>query len=102
MHVGLPLTDDVMYLTRGRDFLWGMQLVDKEGRPHDFPAGRLFFEVGSAVWECRIEGSHAYLKVESDIADGVQNRTRWQLVFLPEGEAAGGLPVARGYVKVQK
>jgi hypothetical protein len=32
----------------------------------------------------------------------VPARTRWQLVWLPDGEAAGGDPLARGLVKIQE
>lgn len=53
------------------------------------------------LWHLDIAGSIASLKVESENADLIQPRTLWQLVFLPEGEAAGGDPVALGRVHVQ-
>lgn len=53
-------------------------------------------------WNFDIDGSTADLKVESQEVDLIGQRTRWQLVFLPDGEAAGGDPVARGTVRVQR
>ena len=52
-------------------------------------------------WAFSIVGSLASLKVESEAADLIQPRTHWQLVFLPDGELAGGDPIARGRVTVQ-
>lgn len=53
-------------------------------------------------WPFVIDGATASLKVESEDADKIPARTHWQLVFLPEGEAAGGDPIARGRVAVQE
>ena len=55
----------------------------------------------TTIWPFDIVGSVANLKVESEDADMIGNRTPWQLVFLPDGEPAGGDPVARGVVRVQ-
>jgi hypothetical protein len=86
MHsVGVSLSDTPLFLTRGRDFVWNFGLVDTCG-------DRWFFEV---------DGGFASIKVESERADLVAARARWQLVFLPEGEPAGGVAWARGYVKVE-
>lgn len=52
-------------------------------------------------WPFAIDGAYANLKVESPDADAIQKRTKWQLVWLPEGEAAGGKPEALGLVRVQ-
>ena len=101
--VGSPHRDDVMFLTRGRDFHWVIQLVDQCGDPLTFPPGDLFFEfVDGSRWFFDVDGSVASLKVESEVADAVANRARWQLVFLSEGEPAGGVAWAKGYVKVEK
>lgn len=54
------------------------------------------------VWLFEIEDSIATLKVESEYVDRIKPRTRWQLIFLPDGEEAGGEPLARGTVAVQK
>ncbi|QDK03443.1 hypothetical protein SEA_PAINTERBOY_6 [Mycobacterium phage PainterBoy] len=54
------------------------------------------------LWHFHISGTRADLKVESEEADKIQPRTSWQLVFLPEGEEAGGDPVALGRVVVQR
>lgn len=53
------------------------------------------------VWEFEIVGTTATIKIDSEEADLISARTHWQLVFLPDGEAAGGDPVARGRVTVQ-
>jgi len=53
------------------------------------------------IWPFIIDGPNASIKVESDDCDAIPDRTKWQLVFLPQGELAGGDPVARGVVKVQ-
>lgn len=52
-------------------------------------------------WPFDIDGNIASIKIESEVADLMPNRTPWQLVFLPDGEAAGGDPIARGLVKEQ-
>lgn len=61
-------------------------------------------EIGQASltrWVFDIVGDTASLKVESEHLDRIGNRTRWQLVFLPDGEPAGGISVSRGVVRVQ-
>lgn len=102
--IGPVFAPDKLYLTRGRDFKWAYKLVDVDGNETDFPAGELYFELALAPavkWPFAIAGSEAVLKIESEIVDTIPDRTKWQLVFLPEGEAAGGDPVAIGTVKVQ-
>lgn len=54
------------------------------------------------LWHFDIDGADAHLKIESEEADQMPNGITWQLVFLEDGEAAGGDPVARGAVRVQK
>ncbi|AOZ61247.1 hypothetical protein SEA_DARTHPHADER_6 [Mycobacterium phage DarthPhader] len=56
----------------------------------------------TTLWHFLIEGTMAHLKVESEDADRIPARTRWQLVFLPEGEEVGGEPIARGTVTEQR
>jgi hypothetical protein len=102
--IGPVFAPDKLYLTRGRDFKWAYKLVDVDGVETDFPPGELFFEIllyPVLKWPFSITGSEAVLKIESEEADLIPNRTKWQLVFLPEGEPAGGDPVALGTVKVQ-
>lgn len=53
------------------------------------------------IWAFDIDGPTASLKVESEDCDVIPARTKWQLVFMPDGEPAGGDAVARGIVKVQ-
>lgn len=103
--IGPVFCPDKLYLTRGRDFKWAYKLVDVNGNEVDFPAGELYFELSldpAVKWPFAISGSEAVIKIEHEIADTIPDRTKWQLVFLPEGEAAGGDPVAIGTVKVQK
>jgi hypothetical protein len=102
--IGLELEPDVLVLTKHRDFKWVFDNVDKNDVPIPFPAGKLYFELETkppTKWEFTISGSRASLKIESEEADKVLARTCWQLVWLPDGEAAGGDPVAYGKVKVQ-
>ena len=103
--IGPVFAPDKLYLTRGRDFRWAYKLVDKDGTPVDFPAGRLFFEIATqpqTQWEFSISGAEATLKIESEEADQIADRTKWQLVWMPADEPAGGDPVALGTVKVQQ
>ncbi|QDP44590.1 hypothetical protein SEA_NOTHINGSPECIAL_5 [Mycobacterium phage NothingSpecial] len=50
------------------------------------------------IWDFVIEESIASIKIESEKADEIAERVKWQLVFLPDGEPAGGDPIARGTV----
>lgn len=52
-------------------------------------------------WYFVVDGPEASLKVESAECDKIIERTEWQLVFLPDGEPAGGDPIALGRVRVQ-
>ena len=64
-----------------------------------------YIEVGRApvtYWNFDIEDDTASLKVESEEVNTIGNRTPWHLVFLPDGEEAGGTLVARGKVQVQQ
>ena len=61
-------------------------------------------EMGKApltIWQFDIEDSFATLKVESELADQIKPRTKWQLVFIRAGETVGGEALARGTVTVQ-
>ena len=103
--IGPVFAPDKLFLTRGRDFKWAYKLVDCDGVATDFPPGRLYFEISTdplTLWDFTIDGDVASIKVESEEADLIPNRTKWRLVFLPDGEAEGGDPVALGVVQVQK
>ncbi|AXC33466.1 hypothetical protein SEA_ORANGE_6 [Mycobacterium phage Orange] len=50
------------------------------------------------IWPFIIDGDTASVKVESEEADLIPERTVWQLVFLPDGEPAGGDPITYGRV----
>lgn len=53
------------------------------------------------IWSFDIEDANASLFVEHEDANAMPARTVWQLVFLPDGEAAGGDPIATGTVRRQ-
>ena len=102
--IGVDMDPVDLVLTRGRDFRWSFQHVNDSGTAVDFPAGSLYFEVGSAApqfWTFVIAGSVASLKVESDVVASVTSNSKWQLVFQPVGEAAGGDVLAYGNVRLQ-
>ena len=103
--IGVELDQDELVLTKNRDFRWTFQNTDSSGTPVNFPAGQLYFEIYSGTttitWQFSISGSTATIKVESAAVNSIQNRARFQLVFLPSGEAAGGDPIARGTVRIQ-
>ncbi|AAN01759.1 hypothetical protein SEA_SOYO_3 [Mycobacterium phage SoYo] len=99
--IGTRLDSDSLVLWRGRDFKWTFENLDASGEPVNFPAGTLYFELQTSPkteWEFDIVGAVATIKVESTDADAIPDRTKWQLVFLPDGEASGGDPLAWGTV----
>ncbi|QXO13284.1 hypothetical protein SEA_TROOPER_7 [Mycobacterium phage Trooper] len=53
------------------------------------------------VWPLTVNGADATIKVESEEADKIAQRCRWQLVHKPTGEAAGGDAKQLGFVYVQ-
>lgn len=103
--IGPVFEPDKLFLYTGRDFKWAYQLVDKTGVPVDFPPGRLYLEFCTCPekteWDFVIEGSVGTVKVEHEVADLIPNRTKFDLVFMHEGEAAGGDPITRGTVSRQ-
>lgn len=104
MTIGLELEAVPLVLTKGRDFRWTFENLDENDASVAFPSGSLYFEfdlVGVTPWAFTISGSTASIKIESEVVDTIPARTKYQLVFRPTGEAAGGDPIARGTVKVQ-
>jgi hypothetical protein len=104
--IGIKLTPDSLVLTEGRDFIWAFQNIGSDGQtPEDFPVGELFIELDTGesptVWDFIIVDDVASLKIESTAADLIPARTEWQLVWLPDGEPAGGEAVAIGTVRRQ-
>ena len=103
--IGDKLSADTLMLTLGRDFKWNFENLDEDGNAIAFPTGELFFELATSPdktqWAFDIDGSVAALKVESEAADLIAAGTKWQLVFLPTGESAGGDAIALGSVKRQ-
>jgi hypothetical protein len=107
--IGLCLQSDTMILYTGRDFTWTFQnLADDGVTPVNFPSGALYFELlistdggttPTTTWAFTISGNTASIDIESTVADLIPARTKWQLVFLPSGESAGGDPVAFGTVR---
>ncbi|QTF81431.1 hypothetical protein SEA_TARSUSIV_7 [Mycobacterium phage TarsusIV] len=53
------------------------------------------------VWPLTVTGADASIKVESEEADKIAQRCRWQLVHKPTGEVAGGDAKQLGFVYVQ-
>jgi hypothetical protein len=105
MTIGLKLPPETLVLTRGRDFRWAFQNLDANLDPEDFPAGDLYFELATGEtpteWHFTIVDDLASLKVESDDSDLIPTQTKFQLVWMPDGEAEGGEVVALGKVLVQ-
>lgn len=103
--VGAVFAQEKLYLTKGRDFKWAYELVDRDGNPVDFPPGRLYYEFGlcpdTKTFDFSISGSVASIKIEHEDADLIPNRTCYQLVFLHADEPAGGDPVSMGTVQRQ-
>ena len=104
--IGLELDPEELVLTKNRDFRWTFQNLDESDAPINYPSGSLYFELYTSpsitTWPFTIVGSSATLKIESEAVNLIPNRTKWQLVFKPTGEVAGGDPVARGTVRVQE
>ncbi len=103
--IGVELETSQLVLTKHRDFKFSFDFKDESGAAQPFPAGELYFEIYQTPvlkWPFTISGSHASLTIQSEVVDKVPARTRWQLVWLPDGEAAGGDPLARGVVKIQE
>ncbi|MGW6624219.1 LtfC-like domain-containing protein [Nocardia sp. NPDC055002] len=102
--IGIRLDADTLVLWKNRDFKWNFENIGISGAPAPFPPGRLYFELQTGTtpteWDFVIAGSLATLKVESENVLETLNKVRWQLVFLADGEAAGGDPIARGTVTV--
>lgn len=102
--IGVEIEPSTLVLTKGRDFRWIFRNLGADDAPEAFPAGSLYFEFATSpvtTWPFTISGTEASIKVESESVALIPNRTKWQLVFKPAGEAAGGDPIARGTVKVQ-
>lgn len=105
MAIGIKLPPETLVLTRGRDFKWAFRNLDANLDGEDFPAGDLYFELATGdtptEWHFDIVDDLASLKIESEDADLISNRTTFQLVWMPDGEAEGGDVVAIGRVQVQ-
>lgn len=104
--IGVELEQDELVLTKGRDFRWTFTNLNASGAPTNFPAGSLYFELATTpsptTWNFTISGNTATIKIEHTQVDLIPARTKWQLVFRPSGEAAGGDPIARGVVRIQE
>ncbi len=106
VHIGArPLRGEVA-LVRGTDLgPANLVLLDTATQlPKVWPAGVLSMELATSpvktVWTFSVAGSVATLKVESEDADKVPDRTDFVVKFLPAGELAGGQPVILGKVRV--
>ena len=100
-----PLRGEVS-LVRGTDLgpnnLTLLDTVTQQPKP--WPAGGLSMELDTSpvktVWAFTIVDSVASLKVESEDADKVPDRTSFIVRWLPAGELAGGQPLIIGKVRV--
>lgn len=109
MPIGIELESDELVLTKGRDFRWTFENLDENNQPIDFPAGSLYFEFPYVLdsgapkqWPFTIDATTASIKVESTEVDSLPPRgVKWQLVWLDEGELAGGEAITLGTVTVQ-
>ena len=103
--IGVDLDYDELVLVKGRDFKWTFINLDADDSPLDYPGGELYIEFAKnpiVTWPFTISGPNATIKVESEMVGLIPSRTKWQLVFRPTGEVAGGDPIARGIVTVQE
>lgn len=103
--IGVELDQDDLIITKNRDFRWTFQNLNEAGSAENFPSGSLYIEFATSPvtkWNFVITGSLATLKIESEVAKLIPARTRWQLVFQPTGEAAGGDALGRGIVRIQE
>ena len=107
--IGPSPSKDTLVLFTGRDFNWIFSYKDEDGKtPLDFPAGSLYFEflqstdsgvTPTTSWTFTIAADVATLAIDSAVADLIEDGTSWQLVFLPDGDEAGGDPVSYGTVR---
>lgn len=102
--MGVFLNPEPLPLYRGRDYQ--RTFVSKDAttkQPIPFPAGSLYIEFCGTPpkkFTATINGSNAVFKIESEDCDKIADRTKYQLVWMPAGEAAGGQCVGYGNVKV--
>jgi len=102
--IGVDIEPDQLVFTKGRDFRWAFKYVNDAGVSTQFPAGELYFEFDLnpvVKWDFTLSGDTASIKKESEDVALIPARTKWQLVWLPQGELAGGDPIAYGKVRVQ-
>ncbi|EHB44138.1 hypothetical protein MycrhDRAFT_6888 [Mycolicibacterium rhodesiae JS60] len=79
-------------------------ISDLEGTNGDQNVSVKVIEPGKhplTLWHLAIAEDIASIKVDSELTALVPNRCKWQLVFLPDGEAAGGDPITAGKVRWQ-
>lgn len=105
MTIGTAFDAQRLVLTLDRDFRYTMTNLDEDDNPINFPSGSLFFQLQTSPsdtnWVFTISGAVATLKVESTVVNTIPRRTKWQLVWLPTGESAGGDPLAIGFTDIQ-
>lgn len=101
----------VLERVTGMDYVWSFELRyppghASAGQPQPFPVGgTLSYRIETTpptVWQFVIAGAVASIKVESEVADKVPDRTPFKLVWLPPGELGGGQAWAVGKVQVVK
>lgn len=96
---GNPTPKDVMTLNRGEDFIAEFELQDAE-----FDSGTemfyRFFEMDPVIeWAFSVSGSSAVLKIESEEADLIPAREKWQLLMREPSDPTTETQICWGTVK---
>lgn len=77
--LGVEPVKGTMYLATGGDFVWNYRL-EENGQSKEFPAGAaLDLLIGSDLYPFSISGDTASIKIESEDADEIEDRTGFRL-----------------------
>lgn len=96
---GNPTPKDEMTLNIGEDFIAHFELIDGEFEP-GFQMFYRFFEREPAVeWDFTIAGSNAHCRIESEEADQIPARAKWQLMTRQDGDPTTEIELCWGLVK---
>lgn len=77
--LGVEPVKGTLYLATGGDFVWNYRL-EENGEPTEFPAGAaLDLLIGSDLYPFSISGDTASIKIESEDADQIEDRTGFRL-----------------------
>ena len=77
--LGVEPVKGTMFLATGGDFVWNYR-YEKDGAPTEFPSGAaLDLIIGSDLYPFTISGDTASIKIESEDADDIPDRTGFRL-----------------------